>query len=175
MAKDRLKWSMNEGQIMNAATELNKKLGLKPEISVTASMSEIRDKLITASKYVTTEDTLSDITWLVLLELGNLTEEIKASKLPLLNRLGQDLNAGPSGDKKKLKPPTRAEIFVGIMNEGGGSREMLINKLGDRYGGSIEKNRVNIDTYLRILKAFEIIERDENGAFMLGKKYLTKK
>lgn len=77
---------MEKEKLVQAADELNKVLGLEPVIPLDLSQQEIEKLVIEASRMVVENDVFSSPTWSVLLEMGELSVQVKQKVTGLLKQ-----------------------------------------------------------------------------------------
>lgn len=72
-------------------------------------------------------------------------------------------------EKKEPAKKTRAEVFAGMMRNGGGTKKELTEKMIKEYGGSENEAEFQIAILTRLLLTMDYATKDESGSIQLVK------
>lgn len=133
---------MEKQHLLEAAKELNGMLGLEPPIAVDLPDEELKTLLAEAAALVTKDDTLTAVTWSVLLEVGGLVKEVEAKAIKLCN-------VKPKKGEKKMTEETKekkesavsvSSVLTSLITEGKYTKAQILEKAqckDGRYGSHV--------------------------------------
>lgn len=129
---------MTREDLIDAAKDLNKILGLEPPIDAMWETEEIRESIIQAGSLVDITDKLKDKTWRILLGAKGLPKELEKS---IRHRLFQNHPSvafveKPSFEKKRKKEKKSLEyreFLYSLILEGKYTRDEIIERMKDKY------------------------------------------
>jgi len=184
---------IKRSELIAAAKEMNIILEPDPEIEVNLPSNELIAVLANAKELLEPTDTITPATKKVLAGLPKVeefaalvekeaTENVppveKEKEVPVVEK-EPEKKTEPAAKKEtpakmpptaKTKPAentlakkTRPQVFLDIIEAGGGTKPELIEAMKTNFGGSTAEAAYQVGSYIKILVLFNVLTKDETG------------
>jgi len=169
--------SLTRDDLVAAATDMTVCLGLEPEIDTELDDEDLGAALVAAAELITDKDVINARAFKpgtsIRARVGKMGDGpyMAIETLDTLEALGVKLPEGKAAAKKaatkkaaKKRNATRAEVFRDLVADGAAvPKADLVAKMVERYGGSENEARFQVDVFTRLLLAMGYMQKDDKG------------